>query len=74
MYISPATRNHSCINYPELCIFSFLKAIFEALEETIYHLRCQLKEKELELNKTRTLLAAEIMKKDKLSQIIRYLD
>jgi hypothetical protein len=71
MYISPATRNFSCISCPELCIFCSLQAIFEALEETVYHLRCQLKEKELELNKARTLLAEEIMKKDKLSESLR---
>lgn len=71
MYIFSATRNHLCINCLELCITFFPKAIFEALEETIYQLRCQLKEKELELNKARTLLAAEIMKKDKLSEILR---
>jgi hypothetical protein len=53
------------------CVSSFVKAIFESLEETIYHLRCQLKEKEMELNKARMSLAAEVMKKDKLSQILR---
>jgi hypothetical protein len=50
---------------------SFLKAIFEALEETIYHLRCQLKEKDMELNRVRASLVAEIKKKDRLSQILR---
>jgi len=71
MYISPSTRNRSCINCPELCIFCSPQAIFEALEGTVYNLRCQLKEKELELNKARTLLAAEIIKKDKLFEILR---
>lgn len=70
---APSVQDFFCLNEPPACAESLeeSQAIFEALEETIYHLRCQLKEKELELNKTRTLLAAEIMKKDKLSQIIR---
>lgn len=67
MFTNPATSNHTCI---QLCS-SFLKAIFEALEETIYHLRCQLKEKDMELNRVRASLVAEIKKKDRLSQILR---
>lgn len=70
---SPAVQDFFCLNEPPACAESLEEshAIFEALEETVYHLRCQLKEKELELNKARTLLAEEIMKKDKLSEILR---
>jgi len=70
---SPSVQDFFCLNEPPSCAESLEEshAIFEALEETIYHLRCQLKEKELELKKARTLLAAEVMKKDKLSEILR---
>ncbi|PNF43736.1 hypothetical protein B7P43_G13772 [Cryptotermes secundus] len=70
---APTVQDFFCLNEPPTCAESMeeSRAIFEALEETIYHLRCQLKEKEMELNKARISLAAEIMKKDKLSQILR---
>lgn len=68
-----SVQDFFCLNEPATCAESMeeSRAIFEALEETIYHLRCQLKEKDMELNKARISLAAEIMKKDKLSQILR---
>ncbi|GFG40512.1 hypothetical protein Cfor_07576 [Coptotermes formosanus] len=70
---APSVQDFFCLNEPPACAESLEEshAIFEALEETIYHLRCQLKAKELELNKAQTLLAAETLKKDKLSQILR---
>ncbi|KAJ9577766.1 hypothetical protein L9F63_005686, partial [Diploptera punctata] len=47
------------------------RAIFETLEETIYHLRCQLKEKDLEINKLKACLTTEMKKKEKFSQLIK---
>jgi hypothetical protein len=70
---SPSVQDFFCLNEPPACGENLEEshAIFEALEGTVYNLRCQLKEKELELNKARTLLAAEIIKKDKLFEILR---
>ncbi|KDR18303.1 sorting nexin-16 [Zootermopsis nevadensis] len=73
LYTAPSVQDFFCLNEPPAYAESVeeSRAIFEALEETIYHLRSQLKEKDMELNRLRASLTAEIKKKDRLSQILR---
>ena len=49
----------------------FIQAIFEALEETIYHLRNQLKEKENEIDKLKMIYTIERNKNEELNKLLR---
>ncbi|XP_069700877.1 sorting nexin-16 [Periplaneta americana] len=73
VYTAPSVQDFFCLNEPPTYAESVeeSRAVFEALEETIYHLRCQLKERDLELGKVRTCLTAEVKRREKLSQLVR---
>ncbi|XP_066995024.1 sorting nexin-16 isoform X2 [Anabrus simplex] len=70
---APAVKDFFCIGEPPSYAEGVeeSRAIFESLEETIYHLRHQLKEKESELSKVRSSLVNESMKKEVVFQFVR---
>lgn len=53
--------------------FNSLQAIFEALEDTIYHLRQQLRERDTELTAERIISSELRVKMEQLLKLVDYL-
>ncbi|XP_049784891.1 sorting nexin-16 [Schistocerca cancellata] len=68
-----AVKDFFCLDEPPSYTESLeeSRAIFEALEETIYHLRSQLREKETELTRMKFTLDIEMKKNNRMVQLVR---
>lgn len=68
-----AVKDFFCLDEPPTYTESIeeSRAIFEALEETIYHLRSQLREKETELTRMKFTLDIEMKKNSRIAQQVR---